>query len=200
VAVRENPYNKWKSNREKSDYRCTDTQVNSLVKQQLSQPEYLTSRNRVNPGPYRVKRARIADSLPQIPHVLGPDDMWGWQPWTYSVSVVGTNGLSEAVSLVDIPGATYYPYNRVGGATYVGMVSSSPYQSDTVEIGSPVSIVPLTNINGIPVDTGSITPSSDNMVLLYKANTKTFVLVPASHIIGLSDGNGNPVDLDLGEM
>lgn len=206
MAVRENPYNKWLLNRQNSDYRCTDTQVNSLVKQQLSQAEYLRTRNRVNQGPYRMKRAQLADSRPQIPHVFGPEDMWGWQPWTSVLSFTVKNGLKEYISPIDIPGATYYPYNRVGGATYVDMSpGTTPYQSDLVDIGSPISVGPTTNtsansINNIPVDTGNITQSSNNMVLIYKSNTKTFVFVPASEILGYSDGNDNPIDIDLGEV
>ncbi len=200
MAVRENPYNKWISNRENSDYRCTDTQVNSLVKQQLSQPEFLRTRNRVNPGPHKVKRINAADSHPQIPHVLGPEDMWGWQPWMSLSSVVGPSGLSEVLSLVDVPGATYYPYNKVGGATYVSTSSSPTYQSDTLDAGSPIYVDPVTSINGIPVDSGNLTPSANNMVLIYKADTKTFVFVPASEVVGLSDGNNNLIDIDLGDV
>ena len=122
MAVRENPYRKWQTSRENSDYRCNDTQVTSLVRQQLSQAEYLRTSNRVNPGPYRVKRTKIADAAPQIPHVFGSENMWGWQPWTdvnLALEYNPDNGLNESPSIVDIPGATYYPYNRVGGATYV---------------------------------------------------------------------------------
>lgn len=118
MAVRENPYDKWVVNRQNSDYRCTDTQVNSLVKQQLSQPDYLRTQNRVNPGPYRVKRAGIADSSPQVPHVFGPEDMWGWQPWTSDLSQYNSSGLSEHKSSSDIPGKTYLTPGQGGANSY----------------------------------------------------------------------------------
>ena len=129
MAVRENPYEKWQSEGQNSDYRANNTQVNSLVRQQLSQPEYLRDSNRVNPGPYKIKRAKIADSNSQIPHVFGPEDMWGWQPWAEPGSnptIDPITGLKEKVSPIDIPGATYYPYNKVGGATYVEMDPDAP--------------------------------------------------------------------------
>ncbi len=204
MAVRENPYRKWQSDRQVSDYRANTTQVTSLVRQQLSQPEYLRTSNRVNPGPYKVKRTKIADSSPQIPHVFGPEDMWGWQPWTEPG--VGTNygsigGLSQTLSPIDIPGATYYPYNRVGGATYVDMgVNSSSYKSDLVNTGSPVYIEPQTYINGIPVSTDNLVPPNTNMVLIYKADSKKFIFVPAHDVVGYSDGNGYTGDIDFGQL
>lgn len=122
MAVKENPYNKWGSNRENSDYRCNDTQVNSLVKQQLSQPEYLTSSNRVNPGPFRNKRAAAAELLPQVPHVFGNEDLWGWQAWA-DPSLNETlpyedSGLSELKRVEDIPGASYTEDGQYSSATH----------------------------------------------------------------------------------
>jgi hypothetical protein len=204
MAVRENPYRKWQTNRENSDYRCTDTQVTSLVRQQLSQAEYLRVSNRVNPGPYRVKRTKIADSVPQIPHVFGPEDMWGWQPWAQpnvNLDCGPIGGLNETLSPIDIPGATYYPYNRVGGATYVDMeLNSGSYKSDLIETGSPVYIEPQTYINGIPVSTNNLVPPNTNMVLIYKADIKKFIFVPAHDVVGYADGNGYTGDIDFGQI
>lgn len=203
MAVRENPYNKWLTGRESSDYRCTDTQVTSLVRQQLAQAEYLKTQNRVNPGPYRMKRTKIADSSPQIPHVLGPQNMWGWQPWTNPNISLDSNpsGLSEHISIIDIPGATYYPYNRVGGATYVDMeLNTGSYQSDLIDTGSPVYIEPQTYINGIPVSTNNLVPPNTNMVLIYKADLKKFIFVPAHDVVGYADGNGYTGDIDFGQI
>ena len=39
MAVNNNPYEAWQKLRQNSDYRSTDTQINSLVRQQLSQDE-----------------------------------------------------------------------------------------------------------------------------------------------------------------
>lgn len=202
MAVRENPYNKWQRDKTHSDYRSTDTQVISLVRQQLSQPEYLTTRNRINPGPLRNKRAAIADSTPQIPHVFGSEDIWGWQPWTTNFTVTYPSGLKETLSPVDIPGATYYPYNKVGGATYTEMeISSSSYVSDLIETGAPVSISPkLDSINGIPVDTSNIGPTKNGYVLVYNSIHNKFNFVPANVVVGLSDDNSNISDVDLGSF
>ena len=203
MAVRENPYKKWQTNRENSDYRCTDTQVTSLVRQQLSQTEYLRTSNRVNPGPYRVKRTKIANSTPQIPHVFGPQNMWGWQPWTNpNINLdVGISGLNEHISIIDIPGATYYPYNRVGGATYVDMeLNAGSYKSDLLNTGSPIYVEPKTYINGIPVSTNNLVPPNTNMVLIYKADLKKFIFVPAHDILGYADGSEYTGDIDFGQI
>lgn len=204
MAVRENPYNKWLTGRESSDYRCTDTQVTSLVRQQLSQAEYLRTRNRVNPGPYRVKRTKIANSTPQVPHVFGPQNMWGWQPWTdpnVILNLYSLSGLSQPISPIDIPGATYYPYNRVGGATYVETWGDNwKYESDLIDAGSPMSITPQTYINGIAVHTDNLVPPNTNMVLIYKADLKKFIFVPAHDVVGYADGNGYTGDIDFGQI
>lgn len=121
MAVTNNPYESWEKLRQNSDYRSTDTQINSVVKQQLSQPDNLLSSNRVNQGPRRTTRANMANNSPQIPHVLSPEDMWGWQKWAHNPasrpSQLAT-GLREETTLQDIPGASYpLPPNRVGGMT-----------------------------------------------------------------------------------
>lgn len=124
MAVFKNPYREWQNLRNKSDYRSTDTQITSLVRQQLSQPEYLRTSNRVNPGPNRISRIKIAESNPQIPHVLGSEDMWGWQIWASKKyqnnlfsSYLAPGLLMEGV-IEQVPGVSYQPYNLVGGASY----------------------------------------------------------------------------------
>lgn len=122
MAVNRNPHEEWEELRSSSDYRTTDTQITSLVRQQLSQSEYLRTSNRVNPGPLRNSRAASADSQPQIPHAVGSEDMWGWQQWT-DVSVAGLAGIPEAQNLFEekkdseVPGKNYEPYGEVGGAS-----------------------------------------------------------------------------------
>lgn len=123
MAVDKNPNNKWKKLKEDSDYRSTDTQLTSYVKQQLSQNNFLNSRNRVNSGPDRYNRAKLADSREQIPLVFGSEDMWGWQRWTENIEDIVITESSLATNLFEefttdqIPGSSYYPYNTVGGAT-----------------------------------------------------------------------------------
>jgi hypothetical protein len=122
VAVNENPYESWQELKTNSDYRSTDTQINSLVRQQLSQPEYLRNSNRVNPGPRRNYRAGAADSKAQIPHPVGSEDMWGWQQWAQVNPADLTeppeaDNLLEVVKDADIPGKNYDPLGEVGGAS-----------------------------------------------------------------------------------
>jgi len=122
VAVNENPYESWQELKTNSDYRSTDTQTNSLVRQQLSQSEYLRNSNRVNPGPRRNSRANLADSKAQIPHPLGSEDMWGWQQWTQVnpadlTELPEADNLLEVVKDADIPGKNYDPLGEVGGAS-----------------------------------------------------------------------------------
>lgn len=126
MATSKNPYLEWEKGRQNSDYRCTDTQVTSLVRQQLSQSEYLRTSNRVNAGPFRRLRAEVADSVNQKPHVFGSEDMWGWQSWTqvwygYASGSELAEGLIEQTPLIPAPGANYFPYGEVGGATYTEM-------------------------------------------------------------------------------
>lgn len=120
MSVNQNPYNKWKSLRRNGDYRDNTSQVTSLVRQQLSEPEYLRASNRVNPGPNRNTRAKMADNTEQIPHVFGPEDMWGWQSWTSKYNFLPSE-LAPTLFEEDytIPGISYKPYNSVGGASYL---------------------------------------------------------------------------------
>ena len=122
MAVNENPYESWQELKANSDYRSTDTQINSLVRQQLSQPEYLRNSNRVNPGPRRNSRANLADSKAQVPHPLGSEDMWGWQQWAQVnpedlTEPPEADNLLEVVKDADIPGKNYDPLSEVGGAS-----------------------------------------------------------------------------------
>ena len=122
MAVNNNPFREWENLKESSDYRSTDTQITSLVRQQLSQPEYLLSSNRVNPGPLRNTRARVADTKPQFPHVTGSEDMWGWQPLTNSFDPSRLDpeiaeNLKEQYVEQEIPGKSYGPVNEIGGAS-----------------------------------------------------------------------------------
>ena len=122
MAVNTNPYREWEHLRETSDYRSTDTQVTSLVRQQLSQSEYLTSSNRVNPGPLRNTRAQMADAVPEVPHVVGSEDMWGWQQWAEEFdplrpSSAQATELKEEYINQEIPGKSYRPTNKVEGAS-----------------------------------------------------------------------------------
>jgi hypothetical protein len=122
VAVNNNPYEQWESLKASADYRSTDTQITSLVRQQLSQPEYLRTSNRVNQGPYRNTRARVADANPQIPHPVGSEDMWGWQRWTQiDATQLQESNLAEGLLKLDseasVPGKDYGPLGEVGGAS-----------------------------------------------------------------------------------
>ena len=101
MAVENNPFQEWQRLRSTGDYRITDTQATSLVRQQLSQPEYLTSSNRVNPGPFRNTRANIAGVAAPVPHALGLEDMWGWQPWFDQGRQVSESTLSDNLLEVD---------------------------------------------------------------------------------------------------
>jgi hypothetical protein len=121
MAVNKNPYREWQGGRQNADYRCTDTQITSLTRQQLSQPDYLRNSNRVNPGPGRNLRAKLADETPQLPHPLGSEDMWGWQRWT-SISETTretplADGLVEKLNKAETPGKDYSPFGEVGGAS-----------------------------------------------------------------------------------
>lgn len=121
MAVDKNPYKEWQSDRQNDDYRCTNTQITLLTRQQLSQPNYLRGSNRVNPGPNRNLRAKLADETPQLPHPWGSEDMWGWQKWTSISETIRetplANGLVEKLSETEIPGKDYSPFGEVGGAS-----------------------------------------------------------------------------------
>lgn len=123
MAVNNNPYRQWEQLKNRSDYRSTDTQITSLVRQQLSHSRYLRDSYRVNPGPYRNLRTKIADSKSQVPHPLGSEDMWGWQKWT-QLDLFEMNEADIAEDLFerskdsDIPGKDYSPISEVGGASF----------------------------------------------------------------------------------
>jgi hypothetical protein len=121
MAVNKNPYREWQKGRRIADYRCTDTQITSLVRQQLSQPNYLRGSNRVNPGPGRNQRAKLADEATQLPHPLGSEDMWGWQRWTSISETIRetplADGLVEKLSKAETPGKDYSPFGEVDGAS-----------------------------------------------------------------------------------
>ncbi len=105
MAVLENPYRHWEDERKNSDYRSRETQASSLARQMMRQPEYLTTRNRVNPGPNRNLRARVAESLAQTPHDPRNEDIWGWQSWMetseYYTQSLASNNLLEAPANTD---------------------------------------------------------------------------------------------------
>ena len=109
MAVQNNPYRYWEDGRDGADYRSRETQASSLTRQMLRQPEYLRDRNRVNPGPSRNLRARIADSRVPDPHHTCNEDVWGWQRWTETgeylePSPLSSNLLEESTDQSDIPG------------------------------------------------------------------------------------------------
>jgi hypothetical protein len=109
LAVQENPYNNWDSERSEADYRSHETQASALTRQMLKQPEFLLLSNRVNPGPLRNLRARAADSATQSPHTTCNEEMWGWQGWTETSqyltdSDVSNNLLEKSTDKSDIPG------------------------------------------------------------------------------------------------
>jgi hypothetical protein len=114
MAVQQNPYQYWDSERSEADYRSRETQASSLTRQMLRQPEYLRSRNRVNPGPLRNSRAAAADSVSQTPHETRNEDIWGWQRWAerdyYLVeSEMSNNLLEETDSGTGSGGEIIYP-------------------------------------------------------------------------------------------
>lgn len=108
MAVQQNPYQRWVQVKGDADYRSQETQTSSLTRQMLSQPEYLRNRNRVNPGPLRNLRARMADSPPQAPLSTCNEDIWGWQRWTeqseYLLPTAHATNLLERQNTSDIPG------------------------------------------------------------------------------------------------
>lgn len=121
MAVSKNPYKEWEAKKSTADYRSTETQLNSLTRQQMSKPSFLRSSNRVNPGPMRGLRAKVADSQPLLPHPLGSQDLWGWQPWPERKNNVSETHLADNLLKEDqvftTPGADYSPFGEVGGAT-----------------------------------------------------------------------------------
>jgi hypothetical protein len=109
MAVQTNPYRYWEDGRDESDYRSRETQASSLTRQMLRQTEYLLRSNRVNPGPSRNLRARVADATSQTPHHTCNEDVWGWQRWTetgeyLAPSEVSSNLLEQDTDQSGIPG------------------------------------------------------------------------------------------------
>lgn len=109
MAVQQNPYEYWGDKRNEADYRSRETQASSLTRQMLKQPEYLRTRNRVNPGPLRNLRARAADAVVQTPHTTCNEDVWGWQRWTetgeyLTTSDVSSNLLEESTDSCNVSG------------------------------------------------------------------------------------------------
>ena len=120
MALNSNPYSSWQKLRQNSDYRSTDTQINSMVREQLAQQEFLRRANRVGAGPQQKTRAMMAKNSTQIPPVLAPEDMWGWQNWAHdpgSVESPLATNLREENTQADIPGSSYQPGQNVGGMT-----------------------------------------------------------------------------------
>lgn len=112
VAVNKNPYNEWNNAKQSADYRSKQTQISSYVKQQLSESRYLYSTNRVNPGANYVTRKNISSSTPQAPHLLGKEDMWGWQRWAEINTSTGIDSTLASDLLEEpsegIPGTDSY--------------------------------------------------------------------------------------------
>lgn len=205
MAVSRNPYREWQRGRLVGDYRNTDTQVTSLVRQQLSQSEYLRSSNRVNPGPYRNTRVEIAEQADIIPHVFGSEDMWGWQSWTYSTTDnFITSSLASSLLELDgstVPGSSYRPYNEVGGASYISD-DTPPTQSVEIGLELPINIPSYSDnkssINGIPVDTSNLSSVADDYLMVYKPGTNSFVFRSPYYVLGVSDGDYNSDNLNFG--
>lgn len=76
------PYEHWESSLNLRDYRSMETQASSFTRQILKNSQNLYCSNRVNTGPFRATRAKIAEQKIQIPHNTLKEDLWGWHPWT----------------------------------------------------------------------------------------------------------------------
>lgn len=201
MAVNNNPYRVWQKLRQNSDYRSTDTQITSLVRQQLSQSEYLRNSNRVNLGPNRNTRAKIAKNSPQIPHVFVSDDMWGWQSWTHSrdefiLLSIGTN-LIESVD--SIPGTIYLDSN-VGGMSY-NLYSPQKTNSVQVDLNYSLitsSIVYKSYIGNTPIDVSNLTSTSQDYLMVYNSVNNTFEFKSPQYVLGISDGDFDASTLNFG--
>jgi len=201
VAVNNNPYQVWQKLRQNSDYRSTDTQITSLVRQQLSQSEYLRNSNRVNPGPNRNTRVKIARNSPQIPHVFVSDDMWGWQNWVHSrdefiLFNLGTN-LIERVDY--IPGTTYLDSN-IGGMSYN---LYSPQNTGSVQVNSDYPLITSSTtynsyIGNISVDVSNLTSTSQDYLMMYNSASNKFEFKSPQYILGISDGDFDTSTLNFG--
>lgn len=201
MAVNNNPYRVWQKLRQNSDYRSTDTQITSLVRQQLSQSEYLRSSNRVNPGPQRNTRAQIANNASQNPHVFASEDMWGWQKWItskdeFKLINLGTN-LIEAIDY--IPGTSYLDSN-VGGMSYASYFPSVS-NSVQMDLNYPVITSDTTYksyIGNIVVNTDNLTPSSQNYVMIYNPTNNAYEFTSPDTLLGLGDGDFDPTTVNFG--
>lgn len=209
MAVSRNPYQNWEDSRNNSDYRCTDTQVTSLVRQQLSQSEYLTSSNRVSPGPRRVKRTRIATEARQIPHVLSQEDMWGWQSWTRIPSSILqesglATGLVETYPYYNIPGGSYDASNRIGGGAYTYDYSDfEQYSPDFSSIPFPESVEievepERSKLNNIPVNSSVLSQSASNYVMVYDPSLNEYTFVSPEALLGYGDADSDSSDINFG--
>jgi len=202
MPVNKIPYREWERQRKYGDYRNTDTQITTFVRQQLSSSEYLRNSNRVNQGPNRNKRVNQAKSSSIIPHIFGSKDMWGWRSWANGPGkdfvVYENSGLIEAEGIT--PGTSYLPYNLVGGASVIEENLSS-VESVTLSYESTVSVPNIqstSDINQIPIDSSGLSQLSSNYIMVYNANLNKFEFRSPGYILGLSDGDGDPENLDFG--
>lgn len=205
MAVDKNPYREWERQRKYGDYRNTDTQITTFVRQQLSSCEYLTNSNRVNQGPNRNKRVNQAKSSSIIPHVFGSKDMWGWRDWANGlgkdfVVYVNSGTVMEGIT----PGTSYLPYNLVGGATVIEEnIEENLFSGESVTLScdqtvSVPNIRSTSGINQIPIDSSGLSQSSSNYIMVYNAYLNKFEFKPPGYVLGVSDGDGDPENLDFG--
>lgn len=200
MAVNNNPYRVWQKLRQNSDYRSTDTQITSLVRQQLSQSEYLRSSNRVNLGPQRNTRAKIANNSTQIPHVLASKDMWGWQNWINSKDAFRSFNLTGLIESMDyIPGTTYLNSN-VGGMSYNPYLPQS-VSSVQVDLMYPIitsSMAYKSYIGNTPIDVSNLTPVSQDYLMVYNSTNNVFEFKSPQYLLGISDGDHDPSTVNFG--
>jgi len=203
------PYSNWVKEKSTRDYRDRTTQNTSYVRGALSQDRYLRERNRVNSGPGYKTRVQIAKASDQLPHVYGTMKMWGWQSWASRSSTLASNyvtGLFEASPTPDVSGANYLPYTIISGDQYVYSPDAlASYESEIIEVGSPITITPssdITSIDGLSVNTDQLDPEvadpTANYVMIYDSTTNSFKFVDSGDLIGLLDGDGNPDTIDFG--
>ena len=138
MAVQTNPYQNWEDIKTGSDYRSRETQSSALTRQMLRQPEYLTDRNRVNPGPSRNLRARVANTQSQVPHEVRNEDIWGWQLWTdkdyHLIDSTLSNNLLEET---EVGGGDY---EQIGQPTYqLPTIVRPPCPADVPQQGAPTT-------------------------------------------------------------
>lgn len=202
MPVNKIPYREWERQRRYGDYRNTDTQITTFVRQQLSGDDYLRNSNRVNQGPNRNKRVNQAKSSPIIPHVFGSKDMWGWREWANSLGkdfiVYGDTGLIELEGV--IPGTSYLAYNLVGGAS---VIEENLYSTESISLSyepaSDISITtPTSSINNIPIDPSGLSQISDNYLMVYNPSFNKFEFKSPSIVLGLADGDNNSESINFG--